>query len=76
MADAELKDKVIGWFEEKSKGAKKKFYMRDIVQAMVAEDYKKRDVQKAVNELTAEDRLMYWSSGSTTMLVLPEYYRE
>ena len=76
MADEELKGKIIDWFQEKSKGAKKKFYMADVVKAFTGEDqgYKKRDVQKAVNACTVDGKLMYWSSGSTTMLVLPEYF--
>ncbi len=74
MSNEELKDKIEEWFKAKSTGEKKKFYMADVVKAMTALDYKKRDVQKSVNALTTEDRLMYWSSGSTTMLVLPENF--
>jgi hypothetical protein len=73
MANDELKDKIIAWFQEKSKGAKKKFYMQDVTAEFSAE-FGKRDVQKAVNACTVDGTLMYWSSGSTTMLVLPEYF--
>lgn len=73
MANEELKQKIIEWFQEKSKGAKKKFYMQDVVKAF-KEDYKKRDIQKAVNAATVSGEVMYWSSGSTTMLVLKEYF--
>lgn len=72
MAEEELKQKIHDWFQQKSKGQKKKFYMQDVTKAM--KDYKKKEVQKAVNEMTVDGRLMYWSSGSTTMLILPEFF--
>lgn len=75
MADEELKAKIVEWFQEKSKGGKKKFYMADVVKAF-KEDYKKRDIQKAVNACTVDQTIMYWSSGSTTMLVLAENFKE
>lgn len=74
MADEELKAKILAWFQEKSQGPKKKFYMQDVTKVFKA-DYKKRDVQKAVNALTVDEKLMYWSSGSTTMFVLPEFHK-
>ncbi|RJO66767.1 MAG: hypothetical protein C4523_11465 [Myxococcales bacterium] len=69
MSD-ELKQRIMDWFIDKSKGAKKKFYLRDVVEAL--SDANKKDVQKTVNALITEDKLMYWSSGSTTMICLPE----
>ena len=75
MADAELKEKVIEWFQKKSTGEKKKFYLKDVVKAMVADGFEKKPIQKAVNELIEEDRLMWFSTGSTNMITLPEFFK-
>ena len=75
MANEELELKIHEWFQEKSKGAKKKFYMKDVVDAF-KEEYNKRDIQKSVNALTVQDKVMYWSSGSTTMFMLPEFFKD
>ena len=71
--DEELKQKVVDWFKKTSKEGKTKFYMKDVVKALSGE-YDKRVVQKAVNDCIVDGSLMYWSSGSTTMLVLPENF--
>lgn len=76
MANDELKAKIVEWFQQKSKGGKKKFYMADVVKAFRGDEYSKRDVQKAVNGCTVDQTIMYWSSGSTTMLMLPENFQE
>jgi len=75
MADEELKAKIVEWFEGKSKGGKKKFYVADVVGAF-KDDYAKRDIKKAINQCTVDQTIMYWSSGSTTMLVLAENFKE
>ncbi len=71
MSD-ETKEKVLTFFREKSKGEKKMFYIRDVVKALAGED--RHAVQDAVKALLDEGALKYWSSGSTTYLVLPEYF--
>jgi len=70
----ELKQKILEWFRRVSReGSKTKFYLKDVVKALP--EYSKRDVQKAVNECIVEESLVYFSTGSTTMLVLPEFFK-
>ena len=69
----ELKQAILTWFRGKT-GEKKTFYMKDVVKAMTEQGYAKRDIQKAVNDCTVDESLMYFSTGSTTMLVLPENF--
>ncbi|MFC2003272.1 dissimilatory sulfite reductase D family protein [Chloroflexota bacterium] len=70
----ELKQKVLEWFRKVSReGSKTKFYLKDVVKALP--EYDKRDVHKAVNACIEEDSLMWFSTGSTSMLVLPEFHK-
>lgn len=69
---AEIKEKVLEFFREKSKGEKKKFYIKDVIKGLPNED--RHAVQEAVKELLDEGVLKYWSSGSTTYLMLAEYF--
>jgi len=70
--NAETKQKVLTFFQEKSKGEKKKFYIKDVVKGLPNED--RHAIQDAVKELLDEGTLKYWSSGSTTYLMLPEFF--
>ena len=69
---AETKEKVLEFFREKSKGEKKKYYIKDVVKGLPHED--RHAVQEAVKELLDAETLKYWSSGSTTYLMLAEYF--
>ena len=69
---AEIKQKVLAFFQERSKGEKKKFYIKDVVKGLPAED--RHAIQEAVKVLLDEETLKYWSSGSTTYLMLAEYF--
>jgi hypothetical protein len=69
---AETKEKVLGFFREKSKGEKKMYYIKDVVKGLPTED--RHAVQEAVKELLDEGTLKYWSSGSTTYLLLAENF--
>ncbi len=69
---AEIKQKRLAFFQEKSKGEKKKFYIKDIVKGLPAED--RHAIQDAVKELLDGGAVKYWSSGSTTYLMLPEFF--
>ncbi len=70
----ELKKSILDWFEKHSiAGTKTKFYLKDIVVAFP--DHEKRDVQKAVNSCIDDETLMWFSTGSTNMLVLPRYHK-
>ncbi len=68
----ELKEKVLEFFREKSKGEKKKFYIKDVIKGLSNED--RHAIQEVVKELLDEGTLKYWSSGSTTYLMLAEYF--
>ncbi len=72
MMSAEIKTKVLEWFRDKSKGEKKKFYIKDVVKGLPQED--RHAIQEVVKELLDEGTLKYWSSGSTTYLMLAEYF--
>lgn len=65
---------ILEWFKMKSSGGKTKYYLKDVVKAMKEKDFDKKDIQKAVTECIKTEKLMYWSSGSSTMLVLPEHF--
>lgn len=75
MSDlAEIQAAIIEWFKSKASSGKTKYYLKDVVKAMTEKGYAKRDIQKAVTECIKAETLMYWSSGSSTMLVLPENF--
>jgi len=69
---AEIKEKVLDFFREKSKGDKKKYYIKEVIKGLPNED--RHAVQDAVKELLDEGTLKYWSSGSTTYLMLAEFF--
>ena len=69
---AELKQKVLELIQQKSKGEKKRFYVKEIVQGLPGED--RKGIQEAVKELLDEGTVRYWSSGSTTYIMLPEFF--
>jgi hypothetical protein len=68
----DLKARVLEAFCQKSKGEKKMFYIRDVTKWFPDED--RHAVQDVVKALIEEDAVKYWSSGSTTYLVLAECY--
>ncbi|MBP8665327.1 MAG: hypothetical protein KBH92_02365 [Syntrophaceae bacterium] len=71
MSD-DLKSKITELFREKSKGDKKMFYIRDVTKWLPNED--RHAIQNAVKELLDEEVLKYWSSGSSTYIMLAEYF--
>ena len=70
----EIKQAVLEWFKGK-KGEKHKFYLKDVTKAMRDIGYDKKDILKAVNECIEEDTLMWFSTGSTNMICLPEWHK-
>jgi hypothetical protein len=68
----DLKARVLEAFCQRSKGEKKMFYIRDVTKWFPDED--RHAIQDAVKVLIEEDAVKYWSSGSTTYLVLAECY--
>ena len=71
MSD-DLKTRIVELFREKSKGDKKMFYIRDVTKWLPNED--RHAVQNAVKALLDEEVLVYWSSGSTTYIMLAEFF--
>ena len=70
----ELKQKIQEWFRRVSReGSKTKFYLKDVVNAL--SEYEKRDIKKAVNECILDESLMWFSTGSTSLLVLPQFHK-
>jgi len=68
----DLKSRITELFREKSKGDKKMFYIRDVTKWLPDED--RHAIQNAVKVLLDEEVLKYWSTGSSTYIVLAEYY--
>ncbi len=63
--DAEAaKAEIIQFCEEKSK-SKSKFYFNDFTKLFP--DAKAREVKKILTALVQEEKMVFWSSGSTTM---------
>jgi DeoR/GlpR family transcriptional regulator of sugar metabolism len=48
---------------------KSKLYFNDLCKALP--DMKMRAAKKVINELVEEGKVKYWSSGSTTLYMLP-----
>ncbi len=68
----ELKKRITDLFHEKSKGDKKMFYIRDVTKWLPDED--RHAIQNAVKVLLDEEVLVYWSSGSSSYIMLPEFF--
>ena len=68
----DLKERVTNLFREKSRGDKKMFYIRDVTKWLPDED--RHAVQNVVKELLDEEVLKYWSSGSSTYIMLAEFF--
>ncbi|MDI6725693.1 MAG: dissimilatory sulfite reductase D family protein, partial [Smithellaceae bacterium] len=59
-------------FQKKSSGDKKMYYIRDVTRWLPEDD--RTAIQHVVRELLDEGVLCYWSSGSSTYLILAEYF--
>ena len=67
---AEVKQLVLDYFKSKEK-SKTKFYMNDL-RKVAPEGMSNREFKKVISEMISEGTLMYFSTGSTTMLQLAE----
>ena len=65
----EVKQAIVDFM--KSKKGKTKHYFNELCKAVP--DMKMRQVKKVVNEMVNDGQLKYWSSGSTTLYLLPEH---
>ncbi len=64
MEKEAAKQEILNYLESKA-GSKTKFYFNDFTKLLP--DMKARDVKKALSELVQQEKMMYWSSGSTTL---------
>jgi hypothetical protein len=62
----EEKQRILDWVKQQKKT---KHYFNDLCKAVP--EIKMMAAKKIINELVAEGKLKYWSSGSTTMYQLP-----
>ncbi len=62
----EAKQKIIEWVKQQKKS---RHYFNDLCKAVP--EMKMMAAKKIINELVNEGKLKYWSSGSTTMYMLP-----
>ena len=60
----ELKQKLLDFMTKKSK-FKSKMYFKDLCKA--DPDAKMREIKKAATALVQDEKIEYWSSGSTTL---------
>lgn len=66
LSKDELKEKMI---EKATKAPKPQLYVKDFYKC--DPESKPRVIKNVANELVREGKLMFWSSGSTTMYALP-----
>jgi hypothetical protein len=66
LSDDELKAKIV---EKAEKSPKPQLYIKDFYKC--DPDSKPRRIKNVANELVRESKLMFWSSGSTTMYAIP-----
>jgi hypothetical protein len=69
--DEVLKQKILAFFESK-RGKKNRLTAKDVTKEIATED--KRALKMCMGEMATEGSLKYWSSGSTTYLMLPDLY--
>jgi hypothetical protein len=62
----DAKQKIMDYVKQQKKS---KLYFNDLCKAVP--EIKMMQAKKFVNELVSEGKLKYWSSGSTTMYMLP-----
>jgi hypothetical protein len=62
----EAKERILEFVKQQKKT---KLYFNDLCKAVP--EMKMMAAKKVVNELVSEGKLKYWSSGSTTMYMLP-----
>ncbi len=66
LSDDELKAAII---QKAEKSPKAQLYIKDFYQC--DPDAKPRQIKNLANLLVREGKLMFWSSGSTTMYAIP-----
>jgi len=72
MSD-ELKQAILDFMKKSAEKGKKKLYAKDIAKG-VSDKFESREAKKMVQQMLNANELAYWSSGSTTYVMLPEEY--
>lgn len=67
MSDDEIKAAMI---EKATKSPKPALYVKDFYKCDA--ESKPRKIKNLANDLVKEGKMMFWSSGSTTMYALPD----
>ena len=67
---SDIKEAILAQMKKNAEKGKKKTYINEVPKQL--KDFPKRDVNKAVQDMIAEGSLAYWSSGSTTYVMLKE----
>lgn len=70
----DIKEAIMAQMEKNAAKGKKKTYINEVPKQL--HDFPKREVNKAVQDLIAEGKLAYWSSGSTTYVMLKEDFEK
>ncbi len=68
---AQLKEEIMAFLTKAKKPA---LYIADLKKCNT--EAKVREVKNAANELVKEQKLMFWSSGSSTMYALPDRIKD
>ncbi len=71
----DLKQAILDFMKKSSSKGKKRVYAKDVSKG-VADKFDKKEAKKMVQEMLTSGELAYWSSGSTTYVMLPEDYEE
>ncbi len=71
MSDEEIKAAII---EKATKAPKPQLYIKDFYKC--DSDTKPRKIKNLANDPVKEGKLMFWSSGSTTMYALPSRIKD
>lgn len=66
LVKEDLKERIV---EKATKSLKPQLYAKDFYEC--DPESTPREIKNAANELVRDGRLMFWSSGSTTMYALP-----
>ncbi len=69
----ELKSAVLEVFERFLKKGKKKLYVKDVVKG--CPDYPRKEVKTQIQDMI-DHELSYWSSGSTTFVMLKSEFEK
>ena len=67
----QLKEEIMAFLTKAKKPA---LYIADLKKCNT--EAKVREVKNAANELVKEQKLMFWSSGSSTMYALPDRVKD